>query len=124
MSNLGGYQTLTTLAKQAGGPEKLMVIIKRFARQQGVREGIRIGRKNKNIWVAGAFGAGALLTIAFQRAPDIVERCRSKFNKEEITRADAESAEELLVDLLNNDAIDTLQSPSDSSVIIGEKGCD
>lgn len=89
MSNDWDYAKLSHLAKIYGGPEKLLDIIKKYNRQQGVKE----GRLQLLPWVGVAFAGG----WAVGQIPKAVQYFNSKFKRKQVTPEEAETAEKILI---------------------------
>ncbi len=93
MGNLGGYEVFSTTAKQFGGAEAYLSIIKNRAFQQG----FNAGNSKQTIVALVALGAGSLITAGILKGPQLIQYCRAKFKREEITEYEAQAAEESLI---------------------------
>lgn len=87
MSKKWDYAELSQMAKLYGGPEKLLDTIKKYNRQQGVKE----GRIQLLPWIGVAFAGG----WAAGQIPKVVQYFKTKGKK--ITAKEAETAEKILL---------------------------
>lgn len=87
MSKKWDYAELSQMAKLYGGPEKLLDTIKKYNRQQGIKE----GRIQLLPWIGVAFAGG----WAASQIPKAIQYFKTKGKK--ITVKEAEKAEKILL---------------------------
>lgn len=107
MGNDWDYAKLSQLAKRYGGPEKLLDTIKRYNRQEGVKE----GRLQLLPWVGVAFAGG----WAVGQIPKAVQYFSSKFKRKQVTAEEAETAEKILIKEMNEADIQT-EEPKEEQI--------
>lgn len=88
-----GYSKLSHSAKLNGGPEKYLAKIAKYNYQQGMKA----GKKSQTPVIMGAILVSGLVVEGIHRAPAIIQFCKNKFGKEEITAEEAKEAEEILI---------------------------
>lgn len=88
------YAGLARLAKENGGPARLVETIKTYNFQQGVAKGKLLQRPK----IILAFGIGVGVTFAASQAPKIIRYFSKKTKGKEIMSEEAEEAEKMLID--------------------------
>lgn len=88
------YAGLARLAKENGGPARLLATIKTYNFQQGVAKGKLLQRPK----IILAFGIGAAVTFAASQAPRIIRYFGGKPKEKEIMSEEAEEAEKMLIE--------------------------
>lgn len=90
------YAKLSEMAKKNGGPEQLLQKVKDYNFQQGVKS--ERGKQAPRIAIATVGGAAFCWVI--QKIPTAVKYIKEKFQKKNISKEEAQLAEEILVEKL------------------------
>ena len=104
------YAKLSEMAKKNGGPEQLLQKVKDYNFQQGVKS--ERSKQTPKIMIATA--GGAALCWLIQKIPTAVKYIKEKLPKKNISKEEAQVAEEILVEKLEGEENTTEENDSTS----------